>query len=178
MEFNVSRLLKEPVGAVRDHTVAEQVNLSDLDEDCWVQGKVHLLRTDRGVFAQCSFQTSARCFCSRCLAPYQQPLRLALEEEYFSKVDQAGGQGLPISDPDSFALDEHHILHLDEAFRQYLMTSLPMQPLCREGCLGLCPRCGADRNRASCTCPQESRDPRWSPLRQLSALGAARNREV
>jgi uncharacterized metal-binding protein YceD (DUF177 family) len=129
LEFNVSRLLKEPVGAVRDYTVAEQVNLSDLEEACWVQGEVHLLRTDKGVFAQCSFQTSARCFCSRCLAPYQQRLGFAMEEEYFPTVDRVGGQRLPIFDPDSFTLDEHHILYLDEAFRQYLMMSLPMQPL-------------------------------------------------
>ncbi|MSQ40664.1 MAG: DUF177 domain-containing protein [Dehalococcoidia bacterium] len=178
MEFNVSRLLKEPVGAVRDYTVAEQVKLSDLEEECWVQGEVHLLRTERGVLAQCSFQTSARCFCSRCLAPYQQPLGFTLEEECFSTVGRVSGQGLPISDPDSFTLDEHHILYLDEAFRQYLLTSLPMQPLCREGCLGLCPRCGADRNRAACTCPQESQDLRWSSLRRLSALSATRSREA
>ena len=47
-----------------------------------------------------------------------------------------------------------------------VQMSIPMKPLCREDCLGLCPRCGKDRNVAPCDCAQEESDPRWGALEQ------------
>src|SRR6266508_3124667 len=44
---------------------------------------------------------------------------------------------------------------------------LPMKPLCSEGCRGLCPTCGANRNTAPCACAPAA-DPRWSPLKSLA----------
>lgn len=37
--------------------------------------------------------------------------------------------------------------------RELILTDLPKYPLCREGCLGLCDRCGGNRNRGECRCP-------------------------
>jgi uncharacterized protein len=42
-----------------------------------------------------------------------------------------------------------------------------MKPLCREACLGLCPVCGTNRNRDTCSCENEWTDPRLEPLRRL-----------
>ena len=174
MEFNVAELLKEPVGATRRFTVAELVTLPDLEGGCWVEGGVLLLRTDKGVLAQCALETAAECQCSRCLAPYRQPLRLAIEEEFFPVVD-SGGALVPASDGEAFTLDEHHVLRLEEALRQYLLMSLPMRPLCQEGCLGICPRCGIDRNRQTCRCSDSPADSHWSPLLQLREREVSRN---
>jgi uncharacterized protein len=44
---------------------------------------------------------------------------------------------------------------------------LPMQPLCREDCAGICPCCGADFNQGSCNCARENIDPRWEKLKNL-----------
>jgi uncharacterized protein len=33
------------------------------------------------------------------------------------------------------------------------LLGIPYAPVCREDCLGLCPRCGGDRNHAACNCP-------------------------
>ena len=174
MEFNVAELLKGSVGATRRFTVAELVKLPDLEGGCWVNGGVLLLRTDKGVLAQCALETAAECQCSRCLALYRQPLRLTIEEEFLPVVD-LGGAPAPTLDDEAFTLDEHHVLRLEEALRQYLLISLPMQPLCQEGCLGMCPRCGADRNRQTCRCSDPSADSPWSPLLQLRERKVSRN---
>jgi DUF177 domain-containing protein len=47
-----------------------------------------------------------------------------------------------------------------------VVLSMPFSPLCRLDCLGLCPRCGGDRNLAECMCGPEV-DPRWAPLAGL-----------
>jgi len=46
--------------------------------------------------------------------------------------------------------------------------ALPMKPLCREDCRGLCPTCGANRNTAPCTCDPRPPDPRLAALRDLA----------
>ncbi|MCA1692867.1 MAG: DUF177 domain-containing protein [Actinobacteria bacterium] len=48
--------------------------------------------------------------------------------------------------------------------REALLLELPLAPLCREGCLGLCGSCGADLNAGACTCPSAGADSRWAAL--------------
>jgi uncharacterized metal-binding protein YceD (DUF177 family) len=56
--------------------------------------------------------------------------------------------------------------HIDLAplTREALLLNLPLAPLCREDCAGLCPRCGADLNAGPCGCGSDERDPRWAIL--------------
>lgn len=58
------------------------------------------------------------------------------------------------------------VLDLAELAGEQVELALPMKPLCREDCRGLCPRCGIDRNLASCQCTPEV-DERWQPLLQF-----------
>jgi uncharacterized protein len=55
------------------------------------------------------------------------------------------------------------------------ILELPLAPLCSESCQGLCPTCGANRNREACSC-EESVDPRWSALAGLKAVESTPNR--
>ena len=171
MDFNVAQFLKEPIGATRQYTVAQSVHLLDDQQDSWIEGEVRLLRTDKGVLTLCSLEANAQCQCVRCLTAYPQPVRMVIEEEYLPTVDIATGARTAPPDRDAFMLDDRHILHLGEAVRQYLLLNLPMQPLCREGCLGICPHCGVDLNQQTCRCSQGLVDPRWTPLLELKASG-------
>ena len=58
------------------------------------------------------------------------------------------------------------VVPLDPLIDEQLQLELPMKPLCTEGCLGLCPQCGADRNATPCACAEPA-DDRWTPLRSL-----------
>ena len=60
-------------------------------------------------------------------------------------------------------------LDLGEVVREQVLLALPLKPLCREDCRGLCPRCGQNRNLGPCGCPppEEPGDPRLEPLRKL-----------
>jgi uncharacterized protein len=52
---------------------------------------------------------------------------------------------VPEDEPGAFTIDRNNILDLEEAVRQYSTLAIPMKPLCREDCPGLCPVCGAKR---------------------------------
>jgi len=42
-----------------------------------------------------------------------------------------------------------------------------MKPLCDDKCLGLCPQCGANRNREACSCATSIADERWGALHDI-----------
>lgn len=171
MQMNVSQLLKEYIGSTRNYNVDEAVGFSD-DNDIRVRGGVRLTRTDKGILAQGKLQTELKLTCSRCLGPFSCPLTLNIEEEYFPTMDVLTGASLPSPEESGcFIIDEHHIIDLTEAIRQYIMLVMPMKPLCGEGCAGLCPTCGHNLNQGRCDCPPQT-DPRWA---KLSTLASADN---
>lgn len=50
---------------------------------------------------------------------------------------------------------------------QEFSLSLPVKPLCRSDCKGLCPVCGKNKNSEECTCTVNAGDPRLAVLRGL-----------
>jgi uncharacterized protein len=57
------------------------------------------------------------------------------------------------------------MIDLREPIEQYWLMALPMAPLCRPDCPGLCPVCG--KRAEGHTCVNETADDRWSRLRDL-----------
>jgi uncharacterized protein len=170
MEINVSQQSKAPIGNIREYEVDEKTDVLGNGTVVEIKGQVRLTRTNRGILAQGSFQTGIPLDCSRCLKDFVTSLAITIEEEYFPIIDVNSGTPLEIPDePGSFTIDEHHILDLREAIRQNALLAIPMKPLCREDCPGLCPQCGKDLNEGPCDCPEESIDPRWAKLLQYSS---------
>lgn len=170
MEFNVAQLLKGPVGGIREYEIAD--SLAEIAEIAWVgpvTGKVRIIRTNRGVLVRAHLESTVGADCSRCLVPFEYPLRIDFEEEFLPTLDVETGLPIDIGAEDSsaFAIDEKHILDLREAVRQYALLVQPMQPLCQPECQGLCPVCGANLNLASCRCPREPVDRPWAALSAL-----------
>jgi uncharacterized protein len=62
---------------------------------------------------------------------------------------------------------EEDVINLAELVREQCYLALPMKPLCREDCRGLCPVCGVNRNRETCACVTNWVDPRFDALRRL-----------
>jgi len=60
-------------------------------------------------------------------------------------------------------LVENDFVDLAPLVHDAILLDLPLAPLCREDCQGLCPYCGIDRNEATCDC-QAPVDARWATL--------------
>ena len=100
--------------------------------------------------------------CRRCLAPVDVSVAAPLGV-LFTDDPQA-------DDPSAWLIAPHATeLDLRPMIREELILSAPAYLLCREDCRGLCPGCGQDLNRGSCTCPP-SRDPRWDALKARDRL--------
>lgn len=173
MQFNVAGLLKGPVGATREYDLEEHV-LHHLTEDAElirpVTGHVQLMRTQNGILVTGTLHTRVALTCSRCLEPAYYDLDVEVSEEFFPTVEVFTGASIDwerYTDDEALLIDAQHILDITEVVRQDLILALPMQPLCREDCQGLCPVCGQNLNEGACTCEREVVDPRWAVLAQL-----------
>jgi uncharacterized protein len=159
MQVNVAQLLKGAIGSERDYEVSGTIDITADGNGSLVQGKVSLTRTDRGILVKGVLDTEVELTCSRCLSLFNCPLTLKIEEEYFPTSDVVSGASLPLpDDPDRFIIDERHVLDLTEALRQCALLAIPMKPLCREDCAGLCPNCGHNINLGPCNCLSQGVD--------------------
>jgi len=107
--------------------------------------------------------------CSRCLEPVQWEVDEDLSVDYRtpSATPLDAELGLEKDDLD-VAFLEGDKLDLAELAAEQILLALPMRVVCNESCAGLCPRCGANRNRdGACTCEPEV-DPRWHALADLA----------
>ena len=178
MQIDVSQQLKAPIGSLRNYDVSEVIDIFGDGINSQVQGKFSLMRTNRGILVKGTLHTELEITCNRCLDLFSCPLTLNLEEECFPTTDVVTNASLPIPDePGCFVIDEHYILDLTEAIRQYAVLAIPMKPLCRQDCAGLCSHCGHNLNQGACDCPTQVADPRWSKLLSLTGDSPAKERK-
>ena len=145
LAWNVTGLLAEPPGSTRDYLVAGV--MIDVGPDLRladpIEGRVHLARTNRGLFVRADLETSLDMPCSRCLREIEVPLELRIGEEALPSVDLQ--TGLPVrtpAEPEALRLTDHHELELEEAVREAIQLAEPIAPLCEPDCPGLCAVCG------------------------------------
>ncbi len=172
METNVAQLLKEPTGSTRELHVDEVVCF-DRNADCHrIEGDVKLIRVVKGILVRGRFDSETQLICGRCLTTFSFPFVFEVDDEFYPAVDVVTGE--PVNQPEdstSFTIDEHHILDLRELFRQSTLLSVPMKPLCRPDCRGLCPQCGTDLNCETCDCSSHPTTQLAATLERLKSTG-------
>ena len=93
--------------------------------------------------AEVTSQADTRC--SRCLEPVRVPVKAVVDAQ-FDRTPDPG-------DPDLYGY-EASTIELTDAVRDALLLELPLRVLCSEDCKGLCPVCGINLNRETCTCQE------------------------
>jgi uncharacterized protein len=105
--------------------------------------------------------------CARCLGEFEAELGGEADFVVCSEDYAAQHRGV---DSEDYVCFRGNDLQVDivEPVRQALVLAMPMKPLCAEACRGLCPTCGVNLNEQNCECKQETTDPRWDGLKNLS----------
>ncbi len=105
--------------------------------------------------------------CSRCLEAYEATMEANVETRLVPAPAARGEERELGRDDLETDVYDHDQVDLNALLETETTLGLPMKPLCSEGCRGLCPTCGANRNTAPCACAPAA-DPRWSPLKSLA----------
>jgi uncharacterized protein len=106
--------------------------------------------------------------CGRCLEEFPAPTRADVDVRFIPRppTGERVELGSDDLDLDFYAGGE---VNLDALVASETALALPMKPLCREDCRGLCPVCGGNRNLVTCACPERAPDPRLGALKDLAA---------
>ena len=157
VELDVRDLIDQP-GASRTVRVSESIpglgtELATVPEDDRIRADLLLESVVEGLLVSGPVSGVMVMSCARCLKSFRSEFRLDVQELFV---------------PGAAVVDDEYPIHegaidIEPMIRDAVLLSMPFAPLCRPDCLGLCERCGGDRNLGECVCEPEA-DPRWGPL--------------
>ena len=147
-------------GAHRDEIIVGPIEIEmdlervEANQPATVEVRLEALADE--ILARGSVEYAAVLQCNRCLAEWTESGKVSFTQLYGR---DPGEEIEPIS------RDGH--IDLEPAIRDEVSLALPLVPLCREDCLGLCPTCGTDLNTVPCSGHADESDSPFSALQQL-----------
>lgn len=139
-----------------------------------IQVSVRVINTRGGMQVKGNVAGTVELVCTRCLEPITYHVEAAFDEEFFPVggnqyemwLEQQKEPGVyPLGLDDNFYSD--NLLDVSRVVRDSFIMAIPLNPVCKPDCLGICPHCGANRNQQPCECEGAQVDPRLEILRQL-----------
>lgn len=181
MIINVAPLLKEPVGARAEYTVAEdpidprgenaglgEASVVSIDAD------IAATHTNPGAYFEGEADARVRVECSRCLRLFETPVHASFAEQYYATIGVESGEAMAEAPRDAKTIGSDFRVDITPLLREELILATPFAPLHTPDCKGLCPVCGQDLNDA----PHSHDDPsdgRWAKLQVLKDFHAERD---
>jgi len=143
LRLNVGFVLTLPLGDSREVpfefskiTLAPELEMSDF------KGQTRFGRARQGILLQGDFEAWINQECNRCLEPFPYRISTYVEELYALDERNATESGL--------ILPQDGNIDLAPIVREYLTMEIPIQPICKPDCKGLCPECGQNLNQGTC----------------------------
>ena len=160
LRLNVGFVVSQTAGFSRDFPFdLPQINIPPDLHLSALSGALRVTRTPQGILLQGVFDTSVSLECVRCLNMFSQALHTDFTELYAFSQRYVTDSGL--------IMPETGIINLEPVLREYILLEIPISPLCRSDCKGLCPICGNNLNESTCYHEEETGDPRLATLKAL-----------
>lgn len=139
----------------------------NVDIDARVRGRLQMLASGKDYFLLGTVYGTMRLQCSRCLTDFSVEKEIDVNMVIRQGTGKLSGRE-PDDSQDAVMYVEGPEVDPAEIILQELLLEIPMKPLCRDDCPGLCPRCGALKGSPECTCPQDvPGDSRWTVIERL-----------
>jgi len=163
------REVKGSEAVVKRTHPAEAISSESGDEYSLISDVILELRISRDkerVYIAGQLQSELSLPCCRCLEPFKVKISRDVDLLYLPQSVNNGDSEKEITVNDlavSFYSEEK--IDLKQMIREQFELELPMKPLCREDCKGLCQACGINLNFKICRCDANWRDPRLETLK-------------
>lgn len=132
-----------------------------------VAAHLDLTASDGNVYVAGEVKAGLGLNCSRCLKDFEYDMDTSFSVFFVRGKEDEKEKELKPAELDVNYLDGPE-LDTTELLLGQITLDVPMQPLCSEGCRGLCPKCGADLNLGDCGCVgKEKIDSRFSLLKDF-----------
>jgi uncharacterized protein len=113
-------------------------------------------------------RTELELTCSRCIETYRFAIDAEFDQRYLPSSAASSEADREVEEDDletSYYTDDE--IDLSQLMREQFYLALPMKPLCREDCKGLCAQCGTNLNTGTCDCAPVWEDPRLAALKAI-----------
>lgn len=117
---------------------------------------------DQAYRLKLDIKSTAHYTCERCLDEYDKQI-----DEHTEQIYQEGAGDLSADDDVQEISADAIEIEVNDVIRDVFITLRPIRLICKENCLGLCPKCGVNLNRSSCKCETQEIDPRLEKLKSL-----------
>lgn len=152
--------------------LAEMIKSGELDFPAPVKTRLRIFRIGDFIEVEGLFETATRLVCGRCLKEFETQLASEIALTYTRKNiamrEDLSRNEVELSPEDAglitFRGDK---IDLREGLQEQIVMALPVRPLCRDNCKGLCPQCGADLNKGACGCDRTPANNQFSALKKL-----------
>ena len=158
--FNVGFIIHEAVGY--NHNFPFELERIILDGELELrdlQGNINVGKTPQGLIVQGNFSAETIVLCARCLTDFIQELDWEFTEMYAFDQRSITESGLLLPE------DAH--LDMEELLREYAVLEIPINPLCKPDCQGLCIDCGQNLNEKDCGHRPDEPDSPFAKLKDL-----------
>jgi len=123
------------------------------------------------VLVEGRFTSVAFVICSRCLEEFSFPIEDSFSIEYIPYGELAQGKEHELTKEDlDISFYHNDEINVEDLIREQILLSVPMKPLCKSDCQGICPECGTNLNETPIHrsgCSSEKIDHRLTPLKKL-----------
>lgn len=159
--LNVGFIIHETIGYSRDFLFDfETVSLSPDTKLSNLSGLVRVTRTAQGLLVQVNMQAYLPAECVRCLTEFSQPLQIDFTDLYAFTRNSVTESGL--------IMPENGKIDLAPIVRDEMLLAVPISPLCRPDCKGLCPICGENLNEVTGLHEHLTEEPAQDSMKSLS----------
>lgn len=150
---------------VYNYNFDEPVKEIGLDEPFFGNIKVdlELNKSNNQIVIKADLVVGAKFDCDRCTAEFSTELNSEYQMVYLADETPEESESVNIA----YLSTETDKIDISGEVRDYAVLAVPMKKLCSPDCKGLCPQCGKDLNKESCSCAEKDIDERWRPLMEL-----------
>ena len=149
--INIGFLINQPIGYSRD--IPFDLEGIELGENLCLHsltGNLTLIRNQDGFRSQAVFDGVVDNECGRCLDRFAEKIHSEFEEYFTFPFTETSDDEIQV--PEDGNVDFAPIMY------DYLLIEMPINPVCRDDCKGLCDVCGANLNKTTCKHVYKSRE--------------------
>lgn len=130
--------------------------------------KIKLMLIQEKVHVTGKIYGKLKLFCARCLEPFNFPLEVNINFMLVPKWQAPRNEMLRLKKDDmDIEFFDGVEIDVDQIVSEQIFLNIPIKPLCRPDCAGLCPYCGANLNREKCQCKPPKYSPFYEALKHL-----------
>lgn len=126
-------------------------------------------RSGEDVMLEGNLTGSVESQCGRCLSYFKMPVDVAVDVVFAPRREPSGEQTEVIDTDVNISYYDGNSIDLSQEMNDVILVNLPIKPICREDCKGLCPQCGVDLNTAPCRCGGDKGPSPFDKLKELKA---------